>query len=61
MPDSTQEIKQYIINKLQNETIEELTSIMEATLRRLPECKEEHKLVLETWVSTIQEMLQVRN
>jgi len=54
---TAEQIKQYVIETHKNDTKEQLTSIKEATERQLPGCAEEHKLVLETWISTITEML----
>lgn len=58
MPATIEEIEQYVTSKLANESTEELTLIRDATERQLPECQEEHKIVLDTWVSTIDRLLQ---
>lgn len=60
MPATSEEIKQYVTNKLQNETTEELVLIREATIRQLPTCQPEHLLVLENWIQAIDEVLNAK-
>lgn len=56
-----EEIKKYVTDKFGKETDQEITSVMEATKRQLPECKESHREILQAWLEALSELLLSRN